>query len=225
MLERFGLTKQEITVYNQLSISKGKTGYMVAKEINMSRSNVYPVLKSLVQKGAVLYEDGETRKYFRVNPEEFFDNYIMSLTKIKEELLEVLKEDEEPHDGYFTVEGETNIKDKMSILVDGADKRVYVCGKKEDIFFLNKNFSNLCEQGKKVVAITDNIQGWDERIILYESAHKLLQMGLIIDSCNAMVGNINGEDANCLYSRNKNFVLSYKMNLKNEIEIIEMKRK
>ena len=107
MLERFGLTKQEITVYNQLSISKGKTGYMVAKEINMSRSNVYPVLKSLVKKGAVLYEDGETRKYFRVNPEEFFDNYIMSLTKIKEELLEVLKEDEEPHDGYFTVEGET----------------------------------------------------------------------------------------------------------------------
>ena len=53
MLERFGLTKQEITVYNQLSISKGKTGYMVAKEINMSRSNVYPVLKSLVKKGAV----------------------------------------------------------------------------------------------------------------------------------------------------------------------------
>ena len=44
MLERFGLTKQEITVYNQLSISKGKTGYMVAKEINMSRSNVYPCL-------------------------------------------------------------------------------------------------------------------------------------------------------------------------------------
>ncbi len=104
-------------------------------------------------------------------------------------------------------------------------KEFMFVGKREDIFFLNKNFSNLCEQGKKVVAITDNIQGWDERIILYESAHKLLQMGLIIDSCNAMVGNINGEDANCLYSRNKNFVLSYKMNLKNEIEIIEMKRK
>ena len=28
MLERFGLTKQEITVYNQLSISKGKIGQL-----------------------------------------------------------------------------------------------------------------------------------------------------------------------------------------------------
>ena len=85
MLEKFGLSKQEIAVYSQLSISKGKTGYVIAKDINMSRSNVYPILNSLVKKGAVIFEDGESRKYFKVNPEEFFDNYINSLIKIKNE--------------------------------------------------------------------------------------------------------------------------------------------
>lgn len=225
MLEKFGLTKQEVTIYNHMSVANGKTGYMIAKEINMSRSNVYPLLASLVKKGAVIYEDGESRKYYRVNPEEFLNNYISGLEKIKDELIDELKEEDEPHDGYFTVEGEANIRNKMTSLVDTAEERVYVCGKKADIFFLNDNLKSLCEQGKKVVVITDDIKGWHNQILLYQSNHELLQIGLIIDSCNAMVGNIKGADTSCLFSRNKNFVISYKMNLKNEIEIIEMKNK
>ena len=95
--------------------------------------------------------------------------------------------------------------------------------KKEDIFFLNDSFKSICEQSKKVVVITDDIKGWYDQIILYKSNHELLQTGLITDSNNALVGDIKGDEASCLFSRNKNFVISYKMNLKNEIEIIEMK--
>lgn len=225
MLERFGLTKQEIAVYNQLSISKGKTGYVIAKEINMSRSNVYPLLNSLVKKGAVIFEDGESRKFYRVNPEEFLDNYINSLIEMKNEILKGLQEEADIPDGYFTIEGEINIKNKMNALVTGAENRVYVCGKKEEIFFLNDILGELCNENKKVVVITDKVADWNERIIVYKSDHDLLQMGLIVDSNSAMVGNITGEESNCLYSKNRNFVVSYKMNLKNEIEIIEMKRK
>lgn len=224
MLQRFGLTKQEIAIYNDMSIANGKTGYMIAKEINMSRANVYPILASLVKKGAAIYEDGEARKYYRVNPEEFLNNYISGLEKIKNELIDELKEEDEPHDGYFTVEGELNVRNKMTYLVDTVEERVYVCGKKEDIFFLNDNFKKLCEQKKKVVVITDDIEGWYDQILLYKTNHELLQMGLITDSDSAMVGNIKGVGASCLFSRNKNFVISYKMNLKNEIEIIEMKK-
>ena len=223
MLERFGLTKQEIVIYNQMSVANGKTGYMIAKEINMSRSNVYPILASLVKKGAAIYEDGESRKYYRVNPEEFLNNYISGLEKIKDELIHELKEEDEPHNGYFTIEGESNVRNKMISLVDTAEERVYACGKKEDIFFLNDSFKSICEQSKKVVVITDDIKGWYDQIILYKSNHELLQTGLITDSNNALVGDIKGDEASCLFSRNKNFVISYKMNLKNEIEIIEMK--
>ena len=224
MLEKFGLSKQEIAVYSQLSISKGKTGYVIAKDIKMSRSNVYPILNSLVKKGAVIFEDGESRKYYKVNPEEFLDNYINSLIKIKNELLEELQEEEDIPDGYFTIEGETNIKNKINSLVSNANSRVYVCGKKDEIFFLNDILVKLCEKNKKVVVITDNIEEWDNRMIIYKSEHEFLQVGLIVDSDSAIVGNIYGEEANCLYSRNKNFVISYKINLKNEIEVIEMKR-
>ena len=165
----------------------------------------------------------ELRWIIQVNPEEFLNNYISGLEKIKDELIYELKEEDEPHNGYFTIEGESNVRNKMISLVDTAEERVYACGKKEDIFFLNDSFKSICEQSKKVVVITDDIKGWYDQIILYKSNHELLQTGLITDSNNALVGDIKGDEASCLFSRNKNFVISYKMNLKNELEIIEMK--
>ena len=224
MLEKFGLTKQEICVYNQTSVATGKTGYTIAKDINMSRSNVYPILNSLVKKGAVIYEDGESRKYYRVNPEEFMENYIRELSELKQQLVTQLQEEEEAANGYFTIEGATNIRNQMRHLVDNAKERVYACGKREDLFFLHEEFAKLCDHGKKVVVITDAAEGWDENIQLYITEHDLVQVGLIADSTNAMVGDVKDEDGTCLYSANKNFVNTYKMNLKNEIEIIEMKR-
>ena len=52
-LMNFGLTRQEASIY-QCMLTEGKiTGYEVAKQIGISRSNAYNSLASMTEKGAV----------------------------------------------------------------------------------------------------------------------------------------------------------------------------
>ena len=66
-LMEFGLTRQEATIY-QCLLGEGKmTGYEVAKQTGISRSNAYNSLASMTEKGAAyLVEEGNTRKYVPV---------------------------------------------------------------------------------------------------------------------------------------------------------------
>ena len=65
-LMEFGLTRQEASIY-QCLLGEGKmTGYEVAKQTGISRSNAYNSLASMTEKGAsYLVEEGTTRKYVR----------------------------------------------------------------------------------------------------------------------------------------------------------------
>ena len=76
-LMEFGLTRQEAGIYGCL-ISEGKTtGYEVAKQLGISRSNAYNSLASMTEKGAAyLVEEGTTKKYVSVPLDEFCRNKI-----------------------------------------------------------------------------------------------------------------------------------------------------
>ena len=69
-LMEFGLTRQEAGIYGCL-ISEGKTtGYEVAKQLGISRSNAYNSLASMTEKGAAyLVEEGTTKKYVPARPQ------------------------------------------------------------------------------------------------------------------------------------------------------------
>ena len=56
----FGLTRQEASIFLCLSQNGEMTGYEVAKQTGISRSNVYSGLSGLVDKGAAYLEDGNT---------------------------------------------------------------------------------------------------------------------------------------------------------------------
>lgn len=64
-LMEFGLTRQEAGIYGCL-ISEGKTtGYEVAKQLGISRSNAYNSLASMTEKGAAyLVEEGTTKNMY-----------------------------------------------------------------------------------------------------------------------------------------------------------------
>ena len=53
-LLHFGLTRQEALIYVELLVKGKQTGYEIAKETGISRSNVYSVLAALAEKGAGL---------------------------------------------------------------------------------------------------------------------------------------------------------------------------
>ncbi len=79
-LMEFDLTRQEAGIYECI-LREGKiTGYEVAKQLGISRSNAYNSLASMTEKGAsYLVEEGTTRKYAPVPLDEFCKNRIRRL--------------------------------------------------------------------------------------------------------------------------------------------------
>ena len=67
VLTALGFTETESLVYCDLLKHPGSTGYRIARSINKAQANTYQTLNSLVQKGAAVYEEGETRS-FRATP-------------------------------------------------------------------------------------------------------------------------------------------------------------
>ena len=79
-LMEFGLTRQEAGIYGCLISEGKKTGYEVAKQLGISRSNAYNSLASMTEKGAAyLVEEGTTKKYVSVPLDEFCRNRIRRL--------------------------------------------------------------------------------------------------------------------------------------------------
>ena len=54
-LLHFGLTRQEALIYVELLVKGKQTGYEIAKETGISRSNVYSVLAALDRKYSGAY--------------------------------------------------------------------------------------------------------------------------------------------------------------------------
>lgn len=69
-LARLGFSEMEASIYLDLLKHPGSTGYRIGKSINKPHANVYQGLGALEQKGAVLVEEGESRLYSAVAPDE-----------------------------------------------------------------------------------------------------------------------------------------------------------
>ena len=118
----FGLTRQEALIYQYLIISGESTGYEVAKEVGISRSNAYNSLSSLADKGGAYLQNGATNKYVAVSINEFCGNKIRNLEQDRKDLEANLKAKEE-------AEG---IEWYDSIVVNIEGKKTEIVFRKED---------------------------------------------------------------------------------------------
>lgn len=223
-LMNFGLTRQEALIYQNLTVSGEATGYEVAKEVGISRSNAYSSLTSLVDKGAAYLQNGTTNKYVAVNVSEFCKNKIRTLQNDQKDLEENLKVKEET-EGYVTIFGYKNIQDKISNMLSGVEHRVYISIEKEKLHFFKQYLLKLIEEDKKVVIITDGIPEIEGCSIYVSDRLMKNQIRLIVDSKYVLTGDYGEKkDDTCLYSGQKNFVTLFKDAMRNEIELIELRR-
>lgn len=72
-IEKLGLTRVQAEVYVHLVQNSPATGYAIAKAIGRTQGATYKVLSSLESWGAVVVEDGTSRRCRAVPPEEFLD--------------------------------------------------------------------------------------------------------------------------------------------------------
>lgn len=218
----FGLTRQEAVIYVCLFRHGELTGYEVAKQTGISRSNVYGALAGLVEKGAAYVLEGSASKYTPVAIAEFCDNKIRSLEKQKAYLAENIPQVSAVKEGYITIEGYKHIYDKMRHMLKAAKQRIYLSAPAGFISLWEKDLCELTKKEIKVVLITDD-EVKIEDSILYLSGKKEEQLRLIIDSEYVLTGEITGKDSDtCLYCGQENFVNVFKEALRNEIKLIEL---
>lgn len=231
-LQLFGLGRQEATIYVCLLKNGELTGYEVAKNTGISRSNVYNGLASLVEHGAAYVCEGTSNKYVAVNIEEFCDNRIRYLKEEEQFLLKNAPKRQLPTDGYITIEGYNHIRDKIHHMIFGAEQRIYFSASADFLEKCQEEIKDALRRDIKVVLISDAIPQAlsHESIIFYKHLKTDAvwepgqeQIRLIIDSVYVLTGDVIGHATDtCLYSAQKNFVNVFKEAMSNEIKLIEM---
>lgn len=223
-LTDFGLSRQEAVVYEKLLRNGKQTGYEIAKEAGISRSNAYTSLAALVEKGAAYLVEESAKRYIPVSAEEFCGNRIRRMEEEKEWLTGNLPGSSQEEDGYITIEGTGNIRDKLINLLKGTKERVYMSASAACIASFGNILEELAAEGRKVVVITDGpseVAG----ARVYETTSKGYQIGVITDSKYVLSGEYGEGSMNtCLYSGQRNFVLLFKNALANEIELIKIQK-
>ena len=129
---------------------------------------------------------------------------------------------DEPLDGYITIEGASNIRNKIITMLEKAQQRIYLSAPGDFLMSIRKELEAVAERKIKLVFITDKDTGI-EPTFLYLTDKKEKQIRLIIDSVYVLTGDIaGGKTDTCLYSGQRNFVSVFKEALRNEIKLIEL---
>lgn len=221
----FDLTKQESLIYLCLFENGAQTGYEVAKQTGISRSNVYNALASLTEKGAAHINEGSPVKYQCVAVQELCDNQIRMMGKAKEYLIAHLQSPKVVSTGYITIDGYKNILNKVYTMLSMTEYRLYLSAPGDFIDCVRPELLGLLKENKRVVIIsTDPVElsGCE----YYRSERREKQLRLIVDSGYVLTGDISGTDSDtCLYTGQINFVDVFKEAMRNEIELIKLKDK
>lgn len=219
----FGLTRHEAQVYLVLLKDKELTGYEVAKEIGVSRSNVYNALSGLADKGAAYLMEGNVTKYTALPVEEFCGNVIKNLTSEKEYLQKNMPSKKDKTEGYITIQGVQNIRNRIASMLKQCEKRLYLLTSVTILEQLEPELTEAIDRGIKVVIITDETYN-REKAIVYHTNVEEGQIRFITDSAYVLTGMMTGHKTDtCLYSGQENLVTLFKESLKNKITLINMK--
>ena len=225
-LVMFGLTRQEANIYLCLYQNGELTGYEVAKQTGISRSNVYSALAGLTDKGAAYLAQGASSKYVAVPIEEFCKNKIRYLKQEQEYLLKNIPAMKEQEIGYITIEGYKNIWDKIINMIRSADKRIYISASYQTIEKLMKELQDAVNREIKLVILSDQTPKNEDLFhesTYYQCENRGTNIRLIIDSAYALTGEITGSrDDTCLYTGQKNFINVFKDTLRNEIKLTQL---
>ncbi len=154
-LSSFGLTRIEATIYITLLSHGAMTGYEIAKETGISRSNVYNSLATLVEKGAAYTMEGEASKFVPVKVEVFLHNTLKELEKKADFIIQHAPKPVEQETGYITIKGSRHIKDKITEMITSTDLRLYIMAESPLILKYKNQLEVLTNNGKKVVILTD----------------------------------------------------------------------
>lgn len=216
-LIEYGLTRQEATIYTLLLGHGAMTGYEVAKETGISKSNVYSGLKGLAQKGAAVCEEREATRYIPVELESFCNNHLRYLGEVRGRLIKNQPRKAAVTEGYITIQGHRNIKNKIYEMLDKCEYRLYIMANHKVVSYFADAFSKLAQAGKKIVILSDmNLSIDGASFYQLDSCDE--QIRLVVDSGLVITGVLGeSEDDKCLYSGQETLVNLVKETIKSRM--------
>ncbi len=219
-LKAFGLTGQEALIYEALLKRGTMTGYEVAKETGISRSNAYGSLGSLVDKGAAYVYEGEVTRYTPEEVKVFTGKVIKDLQKRAKELEEHAPGKADMSEGYITISGSDNIRNKISDMLNKCELRLYILAESSLLREYEGELAKLVKSGKKVVILSDDFKLPGATI--YKTVPEKGQLRFITDSSFVLTGTLfNNDEDRCLFSGQSNLVSVMKEALRNKIILIQ----
>ena len=219
ILTEFSLTRQEASIYAALLNHGDMTGYEVAKDTGFSRSNVYAALNALVEKGAAYLVQGESTKYRPVEIKNFTSNKIAELKKSAEYLEKHGPQKVVEAEGYITIVGAKNIRNKMREMLSKTELRLYLMAPAQIVKDFEEDLKRLVSEGKKIVLLTQDYSIKGAKV--YNTKVEEGQIRFITDSAYVLTGELTDDEHNtCLYSGQKNLVEVMKEALKNKISLL-----
>ena len=221
-LMHFNMSRQEAVVYICLWEHGKLTGYEASKLTGISRSNVYGALNVLADKGAAVITESNTTLYSAVSPEEFLANKLRHLEEDKKYIIENMPKTVPKEEGYLTIQGYRNIKDKIQYMIEHCEMRLYLAASGEII----KEFEEVLAEAKKrelKIVIMSDREYRHLATKFYRDAPEAGQIRLITDSTYVLTGELKGKSSDtCLYSGQKNLVTIMKEALRNKIHLLEL---
>ena len=219
ILTEFSLTRQEASIYAALLNHGDMTGYEVAKDTGFSRSNVYAALNALVEKGAAYLVQGESTKYRPVEIKTFTSNKIAELKKSAEYLEKHGPQKVIEAEGYITIVGAKNIRNKMREMFSKTELRLYLMAPAQIVKDFEEDLKRLVSEGKKIVLLTQDYSIKGAKV--YNTKVEEGQIRFITDSAYVLTGELTDDEHNtCLYSGQKNLVEVMKEALKDKITLL-----
>ena len=219
ILTEFSLTRQEASIYAALLNHGDMTGYEVAKDTGFSRSNVYAALNALVEKGAAYLVQGESTKYRPVEIKNFTSNKIAELKKSAEYLEKHGPQKVIESEGYITIVGAKNIRNKMREMLSKTELRLYLMAPAQIVKDFEEDLKRLVSEGKKIVLLTQDYSLKGAKV--YNTKVEGGQIRFITDSAYVLTGELTDDEHNtCLYSGQKNLVEVMKEALKDKITLL-----
>lgn len=220
-LQNFGLSRQEALIYLELIKHGQLSGYELSKETGISRSNVYNTLSELVNHGACYLIEGEAAKYIPVDLELFMKNRISFLQEKAKFIIANKPATVANVDGYITIKGATNIKNKICQMLEETQARLYLFAASSIIENFRDELEQLSLQKKKIVILSDGFKLKGAKI--YTTNVEEGQIRFITDSSFVLTGILTGStEDKCLFSGQENLVSVMKEYLKNKIFLLEM---
>ena len=220
-----GLTGYEARLYSALLEGGPLGGYEAAKASGISRSNVYHALEGLVEKGGAYRIDGDVAKYAAVPADEYCANKQRAMASVFSLIRSEAPRKAAPCDSYLTVTGNGRIVDKMKNMVLSAKLRIYVFQSGMNCRLIGKELETALKKGVKVVIVTDRSFPLDGAEVYYTEISDS-RVRLIVDSAYVLTGTLQSGDisASCLFTGNQTLITLFKEALRNEIDLIRLRR-